>query len=237
VFASSLVRRSLNEIAPPGQLNRSAFRVLTLPLQNPERRSKDVGKGDLEMKRRMSPNLLLLIFILILGSLIGQGQSDSTLVCHQKPVEVEKQFYNALTGKYEFRWVIEYRRECVPAENETSPGTSGGQTSHPNTVRNAEGKRTPANGYQWVNNDDPNDLRVKPKPGLIEAEPGKLRPANGYQWVNDTDPKDFRVEPKLGLVESEPGKLRPAKGYRWVNNDDPKDFRVERIPPTRRTNR
>jgi hypothetical protein len=145
--------------------------------------------------------------------------------------------YNGATGRYdtytELQYVYRYRYvyDCMPVVVENNPTTSRGRnSSHPNTVRNAEGKLTPANGYQWVNNDDPNDLRVEPKPGLIESEPGKLRPASGYQWVNDDDPKDFRVEPKPGLVESKPGTLRPAKGYRWVNNDDPKDFRVERIP-------
>lgn len=88
----------------------------------------------------------------------------------------------------------------------------------------------PAEGYQWVNKNDPNDMRVEPKPGLSQIAPGLLRPNRGYQWVKPNDSKDLNIKPKLGLVEPIPGTLRPATGYRWSDRNNPKDFRVEKKP-------
>jgi hypothetical protein len=99
----------------------------------------------------------------------------------------------------------------------------------PHVGRNASGKLLPASGYQWMAPADPNDLRVRLMPGLVNGEDGKLRPASGYHWINPTDPKDFGVKLIPGLIKTEKD-FRPDKGYRWVNPKDPKDLRVEPIP-------
>lgn len=40
--------------------------------------------------------------------------------------------------------------------------SSGGNSPYPNVVRNANGNLSPANGYHWVNPNDPKDFRVEP---------------------------------------------------------------------------
>lgn len=62
----------------------------------------------------------------------------------------------------------------------------------PNTVVN-EGRLRPANGYRWVNPNDPNEFRVELLPGLIKVGTGFV-PDKGYDWINPDDPDDFRVE-------------------------------------------
>ena len=190
-----------------------------------------------EMKAKFSSCFLLLAvgFLLLLSPIIGRAQDNSTLCKSGFESRwgwkyVWKYKANLSTGKMDYVYVYDYVYDCFPIEVQSNSGNSSGRnSSHPNTVRNSDGTLRAADGYQWVNPEDPKDFRVKPKPGLIESESGKLRPADGYEWVSN-DPKDFRVKPKLGLVESEPGVLRPAKGFRWVNRNNSKDFRVERIP-------
>lgn len=77
----------------------------------------------------------------------------------------------------------------------TRRGRAASRSRYPNVIYGANGKLRPASGYVWVDEDDPEDFRVKLMPGLIRTEAGKLRPAAGYRWVDEDDPEDFRVEP------------------------------------------
>lgn len=115
------------------------------------------------------------------------------------------------------------------AAPQPAPAVAASRPLPLHVVRDAAGKLLPASGYQWVAPADPNDLRVRLTPGLVDTGDGKLRPASGYQWVDPTAPKDFRVKLTPGLIKAEDG-FRPDKGYRWVNPEDPNDLRVEPIP-------
>ena len=95
-----------------------------------------------------------------------------------------------LESNQKVRWVA--RR--ISGRSNSSSASAAGRTPHANVIRGSDGKLRPADGYRWVNGDDPKDFRVEIIPGLIKTEDG-FRPAKGYRWVNPKDPKDFRVEP------------------------------------------
>lgn len=160
-------------------------------------------------KLSKSFSFLAIGFLLLFSPFSGRAQSVSEKVSEcgwvQKRVleseRVPRLRYNGITNRleteYETRpvYVIKLVYDCVPFDVEDNSATSGsGNSSRPNTIRNADGTLRPARGYRWVNSKDPDNVRVEPMPGLIETENGKLSPAKGYRWVNPKKPKDFRVE-------------------------------------------
>jgi uncharacterized protein YkwD len=85
-----------------------------------------------------------------------------------------------------------------PSTRPSTRGSSnvcvGSASPYPHVIETADGQLKPACGYVWVNDDDPENLRVKLMPGLIRTRDGNLLPATGYRWVRPEDSEDLRVE-------------------------------------------
>lgn len=79
-------------------------------------------------------------------------------------------------------------------EGDAGADAAPGCGNLPNVVCGPNGRLRPASGYVWVDEDDPDDLRVELMPGLIKTASG-YRPARGYTWVSPRDPNDLRVRP------------------------------------------
>lgn len=112
----------------------------------------------------------------------------------------------------------------------------GGKVSrYPNTIYSSDGNLRPAAGYEWVNPNDPKDLTVKQRVGVVETSDGQVRPSAAYQWVNPDDPTNFQVQVRSGVIRTDDGKFRPANGYVWINPSDPNDLSVKLKPGLVRT--
>lgn len=117
--------------------------------------------------------------------------------------------------------------------------------SNPNVVTSDTGDGwIPAAGYSWVNDNDPNDLRVVWNPGSKHPEyphvvasnsPTDWHPDDGYQWVQSSE--EFRVVwvpgsyhseyPNVVAAEKE-GDFTPALGYEWLKPNDLTDLRTRK---------
>jgi hypothetical protein len=80
-------------------------------------------------------------------------------------------------------------------EPDSNGECQGAATIYPHVRKASDGNLRPVCGYLWINDNDPDDHRVKPMPGLVQTGNGTLRPADGYTWVNCSDPDDYRVKP------------------------------------------
>ncbi len=127
------------------------------------------------------------------------------------------------------------------------PGVFNDVPPGPNLVMTDDDSWEPAQGYEWVNSDDPNNFSVKkelpapfklPGPNLVMTDDDSWEPAQGYEWVNSDDPNNFSVKKELpaplkfpgpNLVMTGDGFWRPARGYGWVNSDDLNNFSVKKI--------
>lgn len=125
-----------------------------------------------------------------------------------------------------------------------APGTP--HATWPHVIWSENGTLKAEAGYRWVNENDPNDLRVEPLPEgtphgtlphVVWAGNGRFHPAPGYRWLNDAA-DDFGVEPLPdgtphptlpNVVWSGDGQhFHPAPGYVWRKRGDPNDFQVVR---------
>jgi len=178
---------------------------------------------NIKRKRLVNSLLLFLVvsFLMLFSPSVGKAQNNSTGCKYQwmwKWVWVWGNERNEATGRYELQYVQRYKYvyDCVPTVTQPNPTSSSSRnSSHPHTVRNADGTLRPANGYKWVNLDDPKDFRVELMPEFIAI---KHPHRKGILFISDR------------VIETEKGAFRPAKGYRWVNPKDPNDIKVERIP-------
>jgi hypothetical protein len=114
---------------------------------------------------------------------------------------------------------------------------------YPNVVWTENGGLRPADGYRWVNKDDPENFRVILMPHIEKNIFGNIHPADGYCWLSD-DPwgkHDFRVQHIPGtphsqytnVVWAENDRFRPAPGYEWASNPPSiQNFRVVPISGT-----
>src|SRR5207253_5589894 len=82
----------------------------------------------------------------------------------------------------------------------------------------------PAEGYYWVNSENPFDAGVL-RVGLLMNADSTLKPDSGFVWVNPTDSKDQRVRVRDGLVRYVDGTFGPATGYAWATTN-PNDLSV-----------
>ncbi len=103
----------------------------------------------------------------------------------------------------------------------------------PNVVLGPNGRALPAPGYEWVDANNPDDLRVRPiqqvvppgpgpvpagnpPPNVVRNPDGTYRPAPGYEWVDPNNVNDVRVRPIQapgpGPVPPGPGPVPPGPG-------------------------
>lgn len=99
----------------------------------------------------------------------------------------------------------------------------------PYLIRKSNGKIRPPRGYEWVSENDQNDLRIQLLPGLVADFGDSVRPMGGYRWVYPFDHDNFQVELIPGLVKAKEGGFRPSSGYDWVDSKDPRNFCVKPI--------
>jgi tetratricopeptide (TPR) repeat protein len=76
-----------------------------------------------------------------------------------------------VTNKKE-EWIV--RRESKSNQPNESPSA---RSPHANVVRESDGKLRPADGYRWVDPNDPKDFRVEPLPGVSRSEEPANNPA------------------------------------------------------------
>src|SRR5579859_7593946 len=133
-----------------------------------------------------------------------------------------------------------------------TPSYPRAETRHwwwPHVVANGSGAWRAADGYEWVDPDDPNDFHVRWVPNrysrlyphiVSSQEEGNSHPADGYVWLN-TVQGDFTVYwagpnrrsqwyPHV-ISANEENTWLPDDGYGWVNDPPvPGDFRVKWRP-------
>ena len=68
-------------------------------------------------------------------------------------------------------------------------------------------------GWEWVDPNDPKNLRVSVKAGLVRDSFGNFGLAPGYIWV---DKPNLTVRVRPGLVRDPDGTFRLARGYIWT---------------------
>jgi hypothetical protein len=91
-----------------------------------------------------------------------------------------------------FCFIVLLLVQCNAAFGQATDSASTVNSAPPNTVRTSDGNLRPAEGYRWVNANNPKDIRVEWTPGLVKARSG-FRTEAGYRWLNPDDPDDLRV--------------------------------------------
>lgn len=103
-------------------------------------------------------------------------------------------------------------REGRSQVNVYNNSNQGNQNRLSENVIHNDGKYNPAPGYDWINPNDPNDLRVIPR-GVIFSN-NAYNPAPGYAWVNPDNQKDLRVK-----IKQNPTQIITFNKYVDLNND------------------